>query len=114
MTDDVALRAVVRGVVQDVSFRYFVVQKARDLGLTGYVGNLPDGHSVEVVAEGSREGLEALVRHLHQGPPEARVKQVDTWWSEASEAYERFNIAFREPPARFPDGTPETAVGRNG
>ena len=114
MTGDAALRAVVRGVVQDVSFRYFVLQKARDLGLKGYVHNLPDAHSLEVVAEGSREGLNALLLHLHQGPPEARVEQVDTLWSQATEAYDRFSIAFGEPSPVPRDATSETAVGRNG
>jgi acylphosphatase len=115
VTDSVALRAVVCGVVQGVSFCYFVVQKARDLGSTGYVRNLSDGHSVDVVAERSREGLDALLRLLRQGPPEARVKEVDTWWSEASGDYERFSMAFREPSARRLLGTtPDTAVVRNG
>ena len=47
-----ALRAVVRGVVQAVGFRQFVVVNARALGLTGRVRNGNDGRSVEVTAEG--------------------------------------------------------------
>ncbi|MBF8266970.1 MAG: acylphosphatase [Dehalococcoidia bacterium] len=95
--EDVSFQAVVRGRVQGVGFRDFVARRARALGLRGYVRNLPDGHSVETVAEGRRETLEELLRHLKAGPPEARVERVDTWWSEASGDYERFRAIFREP-----------------
>ena len=82
--------------MQGVSFRYFVVQRARGLGLRGYVRNLPDGHSVEAVAEGRQEGLEELLRHLHQGPPEAQVEQVDARWTEATGSYEGFHAILNE------------------
>jgi acylphosphatase len=59
-----------------VGFRAFVLEKAEDLGLAGTVANRPDG-SVECVAEGPRELVEELIRHLQEGPVSARVEKVD-------------------------------------
>ena len=57
------LHAYVRGWVQGVGFRYFVVENALTLGLRGYVRNARDG-SVEVLAQGSRPALERLLALL--------------------------------------------------
>ena len=97
MSVEVGLHAVVQGRVQGVSFRYFVVRRARSLSLKGYVYNLPKGHSVEVVAEGEREGLEQLLGHLKQGPPGADVQEVDVRWTEASGVYQDFRVVYRMP-----------------
>jgi acylphosphatase len=58
----------------------------------GYVRNLPDGRSVEVVAEGQRDDLEQLLEFLRSGPPAARVEQVDVEWGEATDRFQRFVI----------------------
>lgn len=79
MTDRVEtqrLEATVRGYVQGVGFRYFVVRRARELGLSGWTANESDG-TVRVVAEGAATALDELVRHLRAGPPGARVERVD-------------------------------------
>jgi acylphosphatase len=70
------LRAVVRGFVQGVGFRWFVQRQASRLGLVGWTANLADG-GVEVVAEGTTTSLDALVARLHSGPPGASVSSVD-------------------------------------
>ncbi|HLA19461.1 MAG: hypothetical protein A2W34_07210 [Chloroflexi bacterium RBG_16_64_32] len=88
----VALRAVVRGRVQGIGFRDYVLTRARFLGLTGYVRNLPDGRSVEVVAEGARPDLEQLLEYLRHGPRLSRVDAVDTEWGEPTGAYEGFGV----------------------
>lgn len=93
-TDVAALRAVVRGRVQGVNFRQFVHTRARFLGVRGYVRNLPDGRSVEVVAEGSRSDLEQLLEYLKEGPRMARVDQVEVEWGDATGIYDDFGIAF--------------------
>lgn len=80
MADLASLRAEAHGRVQGVFFRAFVAQHARALGLNGYVRNLPGGRAVEVVAEGPRECLHVLLKHLHVGPPGARVDRVDEEW----------------------------------
>jgi acylphosphatase len=68
-------RYLIEGRVQGVGFRHFTRKAAKGLGLSGFVRNLPDG-SVEAVAAGPGEALEALERHLRQGPPASRVDTV--------------------------------------
>ena len=93
MTDLASLYAVVYGYVQGVFFRAFVARQAKELGLTGFVHNLPDG-AVEVNAEGERNKLEELIKYLKVGPPAAKVERVVTRWSEHSGSYSGFNIRY--------------------
>ena len=92
MTDLASVQAIIYGFVQGVFFRDFVFRRARALGLTGYVRNLPSGDAVEVNAEGEREQLEELISYLEIGPPIAKVERVITTWSEYSGSYSRFSI----------------------
>jgi acylphosphatase len=78
---DARLEAFVSGEVQMVGFRMFVQRHARQLGLRGFVRNLPDGR-VEVGAEGDRAALERLLDLLHRGPPAAVVQRVECQWAE--------------------------------
>ncbi len=89
-----AVRVVVRGRVQGIGFRDYVLNRAGFLGLTGYVRNLPDGRSVEVVAEGARSDLEQLVDYLREGPRMSRIDAVDAEWREATGAYDGFGVGF--------------------
>jgi len=66
----------VSGRVQGVFFRANTREKAHELGLTGSVRNLRDGR-VEVHAQGRHEDVEALVKWLHDGSPQARVEDVE-------------------------------------
>jgi acylphosphatase len=70
------LRAVVKGEVQGVGFRWSVQRQAGELGLTGYAENLPDG-SVRIEAEGDPDGLDQLEAYLRQGPRWAEVESLD-------------------------------------
>ena len=70
------MRTRVRGRVQQVGFRVFVLREADALGLRGTVANCADG-SVECVVEGRRSSVEAMIARLRQGPPFARVRAVD-------------------------------------
>jgi acylphosphatase len=88
-----ALRAVVHGRVQGVGFRWSAVREARSLGLSGTVGNRPDG-TVEVVAEGNPVRLARLISWLEKGPPGARVSSVDVEWLPWSGAYNGFGVDF--------------------
>lgn len=63
------------GRVQGVGFRYFVQDRALELGLRGWVRNLPDG-SVEAAAAGPPEALDRLEARLRQGPARARVDRM--------------------------------------
>jgi acylphosphatase len=89
-----AFRVVARGRVQGVNFREYVLTRARFLGLAGYVRNLPDGRSVEVVAEGPRSDLEQLLEHLREGPRMSRVDAVDAEWGEPTGDYVHFGVAY--------------------
>ena len=70
-----AARFVVRGKVQGVFFRASAREQAQRLGLRGHARNLADG-TVEVLASGEADALEALERWLRHGPPLARVDAV--------------------------------------
>lgn len=66
----------VTGVVQGVGFRWFVREKARRLGLAGWVRNVADG-SVEVIASGEQGQIDLLMGELQKGPPGAVVDRID-------------------------------------
>ena len=72
-----ARRFVVKGRVQGVGFRWFVIDAAERLGLSGFARNLPDG-SVEVVAQGAAVALDAMRAELAVGPRAARVLSVES------------------------------------
>lgn len=86
------LDVIVAGRVQGVGFRWHTAQKAKALGLVGWVRNLPDG-TVRVVAEGPRRSAESLLTWLTQGPDRARVDRCDPQWFEATGEFDHFNIA---------------------
>jgi acylphosphatase len=65
----------ITGVVQGVFYRETARREASRLGLSGWVRNCSDG-SVEAVAEGAPEALEAFVAWCHRGPAQARVERV--------------------------------------
>ena len=73
---------VVRGAVQGVFFRAETRDRARSLGLAGWVRNAADG-SVEGVFEGEDERVESMVEWCRRGPRGARVDDVEVTWSEA-------------------------------
>ena len=66
----------VRGRVQGVGFRYFVLREAQARGLAGWVRNLPDG-AVEVLAAGEPALVDAFEGRLWHGPPHARVTEIE-------------------------------------
>ncbi len=68
-------RFLVSGRVQGVFFRAGTQDRARRLGLTGWVHNLPDGR-VELIACGDDAKLKQLEEWLWQGPPHAHVEGV--------------------------------------
>jgi acylphosphatase len=70
-----AIRCLVAGHVQGVYFRAATAERALELGVRGWVRNLPD-RRVEVLAAGNPEAIAALTRWLWQGPPRARVASV--------------------------------------
>ncbi|MGF1612649.1 MAG: acylphosphatase [Gammaproteobacteria bacterium] len=71
----ICLRCLVSGRVQGVFFRAATREKAHQLGVDARPTNLPDGR-VEVLIRGEPEAVERLRAWLWQGPPAARVDEV--------------------------------------
>lgn len=72
-------RVVVRGRVQGVFFRAETSDRARSLGLAGWVRNAADG-SVEAVFEGERERIESILEWCRRGPALAEVEDLEVTW----------------------------------
>ncbi len=79
-----AVRWIVSGRVQGVSYRYFTQSAAHRLQLTGWVKNLSDG-TVEVRAAGDSEVLERLRRELLEGPRFGHVDDISEETLDADE-----------------------------
>ncbi len=90
-TDLVRLEATVHGRVQGVGFRYHVLRRAMELGLTGWVANEPDG-SVRCRVEGPRADLATLLEALETGPEGAIVERVVTAWGPATGTLGPFSV----------------------
>jgi acylphosphatase len=71
----------IRGRVQAVFFRVEARDRARSLGLSGWVRNNPDG-TVEAVFEGERERVESMLEWCRRGPAGAVVEEVEVEWEE--------------------------------
>jgi acylphosphatase len=83
----------ITGLVQGVFFRAYTRDKARSLGLSGWVRNRADG-SVEAVAEGPEDEIGQLVAWCDQGSPSSRVERVEQSWEEARGEFEGFSIRY--------------------
>ena len=93
MTDSAArrLELTVTGRVHGVGFRVFVFDRARSLGLVGWVANEAGG-TVRVVAEGPTAPLERLRAAAGEGPAGARVDHVAEAWGPATGEFHDFGI----------------------
>ncbi len=87
------VRIIVKGRVQGVGYRFFTRRTALELGIKGYVRNLPDG-TVEVVAEGSPEALDKFIEKLREGPPLAIVEDMDIEEVAPDEEFDDFEIRY--------------------
>ena len=87
----IRLEATVRGRVQGVGFRYYVVRRAADLGLSGWVANEPDG-SVRCVAEGPNDGIDRLEEILRRGPMGSIVEGVSVVRMPATGQFAGFSV----------------------
>lgn len=85
------IQLVVRGRVQGVFFRASAQREAKQLGLTGWVKNRPDG-SVEILVEGEEEQVKDFLNWSQHGPATARVEKVETRWRSYSGEFPDFRI----------------------
>jgi acylphosphatase len=70
------IKAIASGRVQGVSYRIYTQQKARQLGVSGYVRNLRNG-DVEIVASGEEIAVDVLIEWAKSGSPEAVVSNLE-------------------------------------
>lgn len=82
------LHLYVSGVVQDVGFRTFVINRAHSFGVTGWVKNLNDGR-VEIEAEGKKENLIYFLQDINTGSHSADIAGIIEEWHEI--AFNRYN-----------------------
>ena len=83
----------VHGRVQGVFFRATTRDKARSLGIKGWVKNCPDG-SVEAVFEGEKDIVETIVNWCKKGPEGAFVNHIDIRWEKYSGEFDEFSIMY--------------------
>lgn len=89
----VQLFVIITGRVQGVGFRNFTQLNAKQIGINGYAKNLPNG-TVEVVAEGDKSQLDALVALLKKGPRYARVDSIEINERPFTGEYKTFGIRY--------------------
>ena len=85
------MHLLISGRVQGVFFRATAEHVARELGITGWARNLPDGR-VEAIAEGDPEALDRFADWCREGPPAARVEGVEIRRSEATGEFQAFEV----------------------
>lgn len=86
-------RIVISGFVQGVGFRYFLKQKADELGIVGWVRNTDEG-AVEAVLEGDEANVNTIVDACREGPPPASVKNVMVAETKQKEELKGFEIRY--------------------
>lgn len=93
MSDNKRVKIIVKGLVQGVGFRWFVVTNAKKLGLKGYVQNLYNG-DVLTVAEGEYSKLEELVKLVKVGPSHSQVNSFKIDWEEFQNEFKDFEVKY--------------------
>lgn len=81
----------IRGRVQGVFFRATVQRRAREIGIDGWVRNCSDG-TVELVAEGPEPTCCDLLDFCWDGPPAARVEDIEVEWEEPTGEHSGFAV----------------------
>lgn len=79
--------------MQGVGFRYTTESAAMDLGVTGWVRNLPDGR-VEAVCEGPERKLALLLERIAAGPMKRCIEQAQHRWEDPTGEFEEFQVRF--------------------
>lgn len=83
----------IQGYVQGVFFRDTTRRRAQSRGVTGWVRNLSDGR-VEAVFEGDEQAVQQMVKFAHEGPPRARVTNVDVEYGEYAGEFDTFSVRY--------------------
>lgn len=89
----VRVHVYISGRVQGVFFRAHTRDKARSLGLKGWVKNLWDGR-VEAIFEGEEEKVEEMIKWCHKGPRFSRVDNVEVKFEKPSGEFSGFEVRY--------------------
>ena len=81
----------IHGFVQGVGYRQFVKKHATELGLVGWVRNIPDG-SVETVVQGPKEKIQELLTLCKKGPFLSEIEDIIVEYQEKIEDFSSFEI----------------------
>jgi len=91
MQQKTRLHIIIQGQVQGVFFRNTAKKIAEEMGMTGWVRNLPDGR-LEAVVEGEKDKLEKMAKWAKKGPILARVEKIELEWGEYKGEFKNFEI----------------------
>jgi acylphosphatase len=83
----------IAGHVQGVGYRYYVARKAKGLGVTGWVCNMPDGR-VEAEVQGEQQAIDQLMDRFFEGPSTCYVARIDKKEIPAVTGENDFEISF--------------------
>lgn len=84
------IHVIIKGHVQGVGFRAHTYYRARELGLKGFVRNLPDRH-VEIYLYGHKEQLDKLI-HALKSDRVGRIDEIETTYSANPQHCDDFSI----------------------
>lgn len=93
MLDKIRVHIFVEGRVQGVFFRQNTFYKAKELGVFGFVRNLPDGR-VEAVFEGEKEKVEKMIEWMKKGPKYAKVERCEVLDEDYKGEFNDFEIKY--------------------
>ena len=94
MADElVSAHLLISGMVQGVGYRWFVMRKANEHNLKGYVRNLYTDN-VEVEVEGEKGLISEFIKDLRSGPRSAHVTDIKIQWGDYQNKYKNFDIKF--------------------
>ena len=83
----------INGEVQGVFYRAHSQERAKELGLCGWVCNMPDG-SVEMCLQGDEDSIKEMISWCYEGPPASQVEDVEVEWRENEEEFDSFEIKY--------------------
>lgn len=84
---------LISGIVQGVNFRRYTLKTAQQLGVNGWVRNLPDGR-VEGCFEGEAQAVDALLDWCRSGPPSGRVDNLEIREEQCAAEFSGFSIRY--------------------
>jgi acylphosphatase len=89
--NNICVHVLVSGLVQGVNYRWFTLDTAASLGLTGWVRNLPDGR-VEAEIEGDKETVDRMIEAMRRGPRVAQVTDLEVSEQPYQGKYQDFRV----------------------